>query len=272
MDTITAPQISNYVYLKITKDNTVAVFGDETSLNKPVSEGGGDGTYDLKISLDEWVANGYMARVIDNKIFLGKTQSELLEDQKNTILIQISTLKYEYASKIGNTPTTYQKDMYEKYSNELDELTKQNEFPWGGDITKVSWPKKPSLTPDTLEDAKKYKLLELNPAMEKVKESSDTYIESTTGYKINANTTSKINVDSLITSMSSTGTNVINFMTYDNVLVNITLEQLKTIQLELIQYGNNLYARKWSLRNKINACTTIDEVNSIDITFEGITI
>ena len=72
--------------------------------------------------------------------------------------------------------------------------------------------------------------------------------------------------------MSSTETNVINFMTYDNVLVNVTLEQLKTIQLELIQYGNNLYARKWSLRDKINACTTIDEVNSIDITFNDITI
>lgn len=122
-----------------------------------------------------------------------------------------------------------------------------------------------------LENVKARKLAELNRAMEEAKASSSVSILSSTGYTVNANTTAKQNVDGLITAMTATGREVVGFMTYDNQLINMTLEQLETIQLELISYGNNLYARKWALRSQIEACKTKEEVDAIVIDFSDVT-
>ena len=122
-----------------------------------------------------------------------------------------------------------------------------------------------------LENVKARKLAELNRAMEEAKVSSSVSILSSTGYTVNANTTAKQNVDGLIMAMTATGREVVGFMTYDNQLINMTLEQLKTIQLELISYGNNLYARKWALRSQIEACKTKEEVDAIVISYADVT-
>ena len=122
-----------------------------------------------------------------------------------------------------------------------------------------------------LENVKARKLAELNRAMEEAKVSSSVSIQSSVGYTVNANTTAKQNVDGLITAMTATGREVVGFMTYDNQLINMTLEQLKTIQLELISYGNNLYARKWALRSQIEACKTKEEVDAIVISYADVT-
>ena len=122
-----------------------------------------------------------------------------------------------------------------------------------------------------LENVKKRKLVELNRKMEEAKASSYVSILSSTGYTVNANTTAKQNVDGLITAMTATGREVVGFMTYDNQLINMTLEQLKAIQLELISYGNNLYARKWALRSQIEACKTKEEVDAIVISYADVT-
>lgn len=122
-----------------------------------------------------------------------------------------------------------------------------------------------------LENVKARKLVELNRKMEEAKTSSSVSILSSTGYTVNANTTAKQNVDGLITAMTATGREVVGFMTYDNQLINMTLEQLKTIQLELISYGNNLYARKWALRSQIEDCKTKEEVDAIAISYAGVT-
>lgn len=122
-----------------------------------------------------------------------------------------------------------------------------------------------------IENVKARKLAELNRAMEEAKASSAVSIQSSVGYTVNANTTAKQNVDGLITAMSATGRDTVSFMTFDNKLVELTLEQLKTIQLELISYGNNLYARKWTLRKQIESCTTKAEVDAIAISYADVT-
>ena len=71
--------------------------------------------------------------------------------------------------------------------------------------------------------------------------------------------------------MTATGRDTVSFMTFDNQLVELTLEQLKVIQLELISYGNNLYARKWALRSQIEACATKKEVDAIVISYADVT-
>lgn len=122
-----------------------------------------------------------------------------------------------------------------------------------------------------LENVISRKLGELNLKLEETKASSAAHITSSTGYVVNANTTAKQNIDGLITAMTAQNLSTVNFMTFDNTLAELTLEQLKTIQLELISYGNNLYARKWSLRSQIEACTTKEEVDAIVIDYSDVT-
>lgn len=122
-----------------------------------------------------------------------------------------------------------------------------------------------------LENVISRKLGELNLKLEETKASSAAHITSSTGYVVNANNTAKQNIDGLITAMTAQNMTTVNFMTYDNTLAQLTLEQLKTIQLELIAYGNNLYARKWSLRGQIEACKTKQEVDAIVIDYSDVT-
>lgn len=122
-----------------------------------------------------------------------------------------------------------------------------------------------------LENVISRKLGELNLKLEETKASSAAHITSSTGYVVNANNTAKQNIDGLITAMTAQNMTTVNFMTYDNTLAELTLEQLKTLQLELISYGNNLYAKKWSLRAQIEACTTKEEVDAIVIDYSDVT-
>ena len=122
-----------------------------------------------------------------------------------------------------------------------------------------------------LENVVARKLDELNVKLEETKASSAAHITSSTGYVVNANSTAKTNVDGLITAMEAQGLSTVKFMTFDNTLAELTLEQLKTLQLELISYGNNLYAKKWSLRAQIEACTTKEEVDAIVIDYSDVT-
>ena len=122
-----------------------------------------------------------------------------------------------------------------------------------------------------LENVVARKLDELNVKLEETKASSAAHITSSTGYVVNANTTAKQNIDGLITAMTAQNLSTVNFMTFDNTLAELTLEQLKTLQLELISYGNNLYAKKWSLRAQIEACTTKEEVDAIVIDYSDVT-
>lgn len=122
-----------------------------------------------------------------------------------------------------------------------------------------------------LENVVARKLDELNAKLEETKASSAAHITSSTGCVVNANNTAKQNIDGLITAMTAQNLSTVNFMTFDNTLAELTLEQLKTLQLELISYGNNLYAKKWSLRAQIEACTTKEEVDAIVIDYSDVT-
>ena len=48
---------------------------------------------------------------------------------------------------------------------------------------------------------------------------------------------------------------------------NVTLEQLQQLKLEMIQYGLQLYNRKWQLEDLINNASTLSDLNNISIDF-----
>jgi len=86
------------------------------------------------------------------------------------------------------------------------------------------------------------------------------------------------NVDNLITFLTSTNTQTIDvYRGYTNpetnetqCAYNVTLEQLQQLKLEMIQYGLQLYNRKWQLEDAITNAQTLEELNSITIDFENL--
>ena len=117
----------------------------------------------------------------------------------------------------------------------------------------------------TLEDAKAVKLTELNTALERA--SQTAHCISSSGFEINADETADRNISSLIYAMEETGQETVPFCAYDNRFHEVSLDQLKTMKLEIITYVRAMYQRKWELRECIHAAKTIDEVNAIEIDF-----
>lgn len=57
------------------------------------------------------------------------------------------------------------------------------------------------------------------------------------------------------------------FMDANNQAHLLTLEQLKTVQVEIIQNGQSAYQQKWALRTAIESAQTKEELEAIEIKF-----
>lgn len=96
---------------------------------------------------------------------------------------------------------------------------------------------------------------------------SNGIIESSVGFSIDATERANHDIDGLIKSLEYNSDTKVMFCAADNSFHEVTLEQLKKMQLEVIQYGQQLYQTKWELRNKILNAQTKDELNNIEIKF-----
>lgn len=111
------------------------------------------------------------------------------------------------------------------------------------------------------------KLSELNNGLNVARASSSTNILSSVGFAINANDMANTNITGLINSMEVTGAPTTSFMAFDNTLHDVTLDELKAMQVELAIYGQALYAYKWQVREQIEAASSVEEINSIVIDY-----
>lgn len=117
----------------------------------------------------------------------------------------------------------------------------------------------------TIEEIRAAKLSALNTAFASVE--SGAWVMSSLGFKADANTTANTNIDGLIKSMTALGTETTQFCDYDNVFRAVTLDDLKTLQLEVIQNGQSLYAQKWAYRDAINVATDKKALDAVQIKF-----
>lgn len=102
----------------------------------------------------------------------------------------------------------------------------------------------------------------------KFKEILETaYLLSSLGFYINAGERAKGDVDGIITQMESENIETKMFMDYEDIVQIITLEEAKTLQLEIIKNGEFIYQQKWELRNRIKNASSIEEVDQIQIAF-----
>lgn len=118
----------------------------------------------------------------------------------------------------------------------------------------------------TLEELKEKKLDELTAAGHQFDNqlvNEDMIIKSSLGFSINADLRSQNNLRGLI----SVGIEPVNFVTADNSVQSLSIEQLNVLLNETIKNGENLYKAKWEFRNKILNSSTIEELNSIEFKF-----
>lgn len=205
-----------------------------------------------------------------------KERKEKLIEMLN---IRLTMLQKECDSYLSptqlNSMDFYQKKIWTAYRKALDDFPNLPGFPWLDQPKEsIPWPVKPekNAVPQTLENMKELKLEQLTEAFNNWMDSSNSSMASSTGYTVNANNTAKKNIDGIITAMESTKIEKVSFMCFDNTLALLTLQELKTIQIELIQYGSALYARKWQYRSQIENAKTIEEASSIKFDFSDVSI
>ena len=86
---------------------------------------------------------------------------------------------------------------------------------------------------------------------------STTYINSSLGFKANANITAYNNVDGILLQAqegaSTLSEGKVAFMDFDNQVQMLDADQLKTLKLEISENGSRAYSLKWQYRTQIEA-------------------
>lgn len=112
-----------------------------------------------------------------------------------------------------------------------------------------------------LDSLKAAKLEEINARFAETE--ANGFVMSSLGFEVDANDVANRNVEGLIKMLTAEGQEQTLFCDYRNVMRMVTLEQLKTVQLEIIGYGQQLYAKKWMLREAVQTAESAAAVNAV---------
>lgn len=112
-----------------------------------------------------------------------------------------------------------------------------------------------------LEEAKLEKLAEIKQAF--LVEEETGHCTSSLGFEADATRRSKSDIDGLVQVMEQGGLTEVPFRDYNNVTHALTLDQMKVLQLEVIQSGLDAYNHKWALEKEVEAATTPEAVQAI---------
>lgn len=118
---------------------------------------------------------------------------------------------------------------------------------------------------NSVQNVRARKLSELNASF--IQAESDGTLESSVGFTIDANERANRDIDGLIKALENNPEETVMFCAADNSFHEVTLDNLKTMQLEVIDYGQQLYQTKWELRTRIMAAETKEEIDAIEIKF-----
>ena len=135
------------------------------------------------------------------------------------------------------------------------------------DDNNITVVKKASVPEPTLDELKEKKLDELTTAGHQFDNqlvNEDMIINSSLGFKANADLRSQNNINGLI----AAGQEPVAYVDSQNTVHSLTLAQLNTLLAECIENGQYLYLQKWAYRAKINTCTTKEELEAITFDFK----
>ena len=99
--------------------------------------------------------------------------------------------------------------------------------------------------------------------------SKNAYINSSLGFKADANPTACRDIYGLVVLLEDTPDNTIVFCDYNNSMQELNLSQLKILQKEVAQNGTYLYQQKWAYRELINDAVSKEELNEMTFEFKN---
>jgi len=118
-----------------------------------------------------------------------------------------------------------------------------------------------------LEDARARRLDALRSAWLEAEASGTVVLD---GVAYDANDRANRDIAGLITAMEAAGAESVTFCAADNSFRELSLADLRRLQLAVIQRAQALYARKWALRTAIEQATTFEALDAVQIGFEGV--
>lgn len=124
----------------------------------------------------------------------------------------------------------------------------------------------------SVEAVREQKLAELDSAFMGWYESGAT-VTSALGFVADSDSRAIMDISGLVTSLEAQPAetrSTVAFMDAENQAHMLTLDQLKTLQLEVIQNGQEAYAQKWSLRTQIESADSVEALQAIEIVFTGL--
>lgn len=93
---------------------------------------------------------------------------------------------------------------------------------------------------------------------------------SSLGFEVDADSRAMMDVSGLvIASENQTSRGSVVFMDHNNVPRELTTEQIKVVQMEIITNGQDAYRQKWELRTAIETADTAEAINAVEIKFVG---
>lgn len=116
----------------------------------------------------------------------------------------------------------------------------------------------------TLKELKAKKLRDLDRAFYEWR-SKQAVLVSSLGFEADADERAMIDVSGLV----ALGAPAV-FMDAKNVPHELTADQIKVLHKEIIQSGNKAYETKWALRNAINSCQSVEELEAVELKFEPV--
>lgn len=98
-------------------------------------------------------------------------------------------------------------------------------------------------------------------------------VTSSLGFVADSDSRAIMDISGLVTSLEAQPEetrSTVAFMDAENQAHMLTLDQLKTLQLEVIQNGQEAYAQKWALRTQIESAESVEALQAIEIKFTGL--
>ena len=123
----------------------------------------------------------------------------------------------------------------------------------------------------SIEELKTAKLTRLDSAFLQWYE-TDAVVTSSLGFVADSDSRAMMDVNGLVTTLEAQPVETratVAFMDANNEPHLLSLEQLKTVQVEIIQNGQSAYQQKWSMRTAIEQATTKEELEAIEIKFSA---
>ena len=124
-------------------------------------------------------------------------------------------------------------------------------------------PVEPEKTFDELKVEKLAELTAITSKFDNQLVNTDMIIKSSLGFSINADLRSQNNLRGLI----AVGVEPVNFVTADNSVQSLSIEQLNVLLNECAQNVQHLYLLKWQYREQIEQAKTVEELNAIEFKF-----